>query len=72
MISFSFSGGSVTIFTDRRRGRAMLRKGFLFKAERERQRLPPDRRPRDVLRGIDRPSFVAKVCDRSRSIGADG
>jgi len=26
----------------------------------------------DVLRGIDRPSFAAKVCDRSRSIGADG
>jgi len=27
---------------------------------------------RDAMRGIDRPSFVAKVCDRSRSIGADG
>ena len=26
----------------------------------------------DVMRGVDRPSFVAKVCDRSRSIGADG
>jgi diaminopimelate epimerase len=26
----------------------------------------------DAMRGIDRPSFVAKVCDRSRSIGADG
>ena len=27
---------------------------------------------RDVMRGVDRPSFAAKVCDRSRSIGADG
>ncbi len=26
----------------------------------------------DAMRGIDRPSFVSKVCDRSRSIGADG
>lgn len=26
----------------------------------------------DAMRGIDRPPFVAKVCDRSRSIGADG
>jgi diaminopimelate epimerase len=26
----------------------------------------------DVMRGVDRLSFVAKVCDRSRSIGADG
>lgn len=25
-----------------------------------------------VMRGIDLPAFVAKVCDRSRSIGADG
>ena len=23
----------------------------------------------DAMRGIDRPSFAAKVCDRSRSIG---
>lgn len=27
---------------------------------------------RGVMGGIDRPSFAAKVCDRSRSIGADG
>lgn len=27
---------------------------------------------RDVMRGVDRPSFAGKVCDRSRSIGADG
>ena len=26
----------------------------------------------DVLDGIDRPAFAAKVCDRSRSVGADG
>jgi len=26
----------------------------------------------DVLDGIDRPGFASKVCDRSRSIGADG
>jgi len=26
----------------------------------------------DVMRGVDRLSFAAKVCDRSRSIGADG
>ncbi|GAB4229011.1 MAG: diaminopimelate epimerase [Deltaproteobacteria bacterium] len=25
-----------------------------------------------AMRGIDRPSFASKVCDRSRSIGADG
>ena len=26
----------------------------------------------DVMDGIDRPAFVAKVCDRARSVGADG
>jgi len=26
----------------------------------------------EAMRGIDRPAFVSKVCDRSRSIGADG
>jgi diaminopimelate epimerase len=27
---------------------------------------------RGILRGVDLPAFVGKVCDRSRSIGADG
>jgi diaminopimelate epimerase len=27
---------------------------------------------KDILRGLDLPAFVRKVCDRSRSLGADG